>query len=196
MKNILLRDGWRILKNRKGMAAIEFAVVAPVMLLLILGTVEITRYIMFIQRVDFTATSLVNILNRNLNVSRADLAAYHRAGRRMMQTSILERNVQFGTTFTAIQQNDPPPANANVLWQVRRGVAVSRIPSGGFYNTTTGLGLPLAHRDQVTVVEVSARFRPLGVTKGLGDVMGFEVDDVYSSAVARPRFGAFQFPPR
>jgi Flp pilus assembly pilin Flp len=179
--------------DQKAVAAVEFALVVPVMVMLIMGTVEITRYIMFHQRIDFAATSLVNMLNQNLNVYKSDLTVLHNAAARMMENSF-----SHGTVFTAIQQNSPPPVGADVMWQEHRGraYAVSLIAPGGAGSKVTLPNLPLYERDQVVSVEITARFRPLAITRGFNEFLGVGPIDVYKWSMARPRYGAFQFPPR
>lgn len=183
----------KFLGNRQGVAAIEFALVVPVMLMLILGTVEITRFIMFHQRVDFAASSLVNMLNQNLNVYNSDLTVLHRAGFQM-----IEANASVGTIFTAIQQNDPPPVEADVMWQSRRGwsTPISQVAPGGTGSKVTLANYPMLERDQIIVVEIYARFRPLAITRRFNQFLGIRAIEVYKWSMARPRYGAFQFPPR
>jgi Flp pilus assembly pilin Flp len=51
-----------MLRNTHGNAAIEFALVLPLMLLLFIGTVEYGRYVVAAQRTDKTAFNLANLI--------------------------------------------------------------------------------------------------------------------------------------
>lgn len=52
----------RLLRNAQGLALIEFAFVAPVLILLVLGGIEITRFVNITLRVDKAVYDLANII--------------------------------------------------------------------------------------------------------------------------------------
>ncbi len=55
----LLTQYWH---NQRGVAVIEFALVLPMLVLLILGSVETTRYILLHQKMDKTAATMSNVV--------------------------------------------------------------------------------------------------------------------------------------
>jgi Flp pilus assembly protein TadG len=57
-KNILAR----MCKNERGAALIEFIFVSPFIILLVLGSVELTRYVLIVQKVDKSVYTLADIL--------------------------------------------------------------------------------------------------------------------------------------
>ena len=62
-------------KNERGVALIEFALVFPIMLILVFGTVECIRYILVIQKVQKAAYQLTNIVAQHPPATYVDTTA-------------------------------------------------------------------------------------------------------------------------
>lgn len=56
-----------IVRDAKGAAAIEFALVLPVLILLLLGAFDITRYMLIIQKVDKAASLLGHVVSQSVS---------------------------------------------------------------------------------------------------------------------------------
>jgi Flp pilus assembly protein TadG len=63
----------RFARNRRATAAVEFALVAPTMLFIAFGTVEITHALQANRRVENVATSLADVISRDDVVTNAEL---------------------------------------------------------------------------------------------------------------------------
>jgi Flp pilus assembly protein TadG len=64
----------RFARDRKGLAAVEFALIAPMMVLLLLGSVEIVNILQTNRRAENTAASLADVVSRDTEVSDQEVA--------------------------------------------------------------------------------------------------------------------------
>jgi Flp pilus assembly protein TadG len=69
---------------RQGVAATEFALVLPVMVLMYLGTVEVTQGIQAKRRVNMLARTLADLTSQSANLSSTGLASIFDAGKVVM----------------------------------------------------------------------------------------------------------------
>lgn len=65
----------RLIRNRAGVAALEFALVAPVLIALFLGCYEVTDYVRATMRTDQVAQSVAEIIARQASVTNATTGA-------------------------------------------------------------------------------------------------------------------------
>ena len=63
----------RFAVERRGLAAVEFAALLPVMATLYLGSVEVTTAVAIQRKVDLTARSLADLTSQFTAVSNADM---------------------------------------------------------------------------------------------------------------------------
>jgi Flp pilus assembly protein TadG len=67
---IWLRKLWQ---RRDGSALIEFAIAAPVLLTIFVGITEVSRYLLFRDKLQSAATQMLDIINQNSNVNQVAL---------------------------------------------------------------------------------------------------------------------------
>ncbi len=63
----------RIVGDRRGVAAVEFAMILPVLLLLYLGGVEVSQAVSIYRKVTLTARSISDLVARTTNVTNAEM---------------------------------------------------------------------------------------------------------------------------
>jgi Flp pilus assembly protein TadG len=88
MKMNLMSSSWLRAKRStaafavdcRAVAAVELAVIAPLMLLLFFGTVEISSAVAIDRKVTLVAHTLADLISRSTTVTDADLANFFRAG--------------------------------------------------------------------------------------------------------------------
>jgi Flp pilus assembly pilin Flp len=66
-------DARRIWRNRTGVAAVEFALIAPLMVLLLFGVVEVSELLNTNRRVENTAASIADVVARDTIVDDDDI---------------------------------------------------------------------------------------------------------------------------
>ena len=64
----------RLQKDQSGTQIIEFVMIAPILIILLLGTIEIGRYILIHQKVSRTAYTLGNLVTQLDPLSRQDVS--------------------------------------------------------------------------------------------------------------------------
>jgi hypothetical protein len=65
---------FRFIRDNKAVAAIEFALIAPIMFMLFLGGFELTRYVLIYQKISKTTASMSDLISRSPELYEADIA--------------------------------------------------------------------------------------------------------------------------
>jgi len=93
---------FRFISDNKAIAAIEFALIAPVIFVLFLGGFELTRYVLIYQKISKTTSSMSDLISRSPELYEADiansfnavqhlLAPYYEAGDvKVIMTSVMD----------------------------------------------------------------------------------------------------------
>ncbi|MGC1779822.1 MAG: TadE/TadG family type IV pilus assembly protein [Xanthobacteraceae bacterium] len=76
----IVRCTARLRRDRSGVSAVEFAILAPVMLTLFLGSVEATQGIAADRKVELTAHTLADLSSQYTNIADLDMANILAAG--------------------------------------------------------------------------------------------------------------------
>lgn len=189
-----------LLKNNKGVAAIEFALVAPVLILLTYGILEVTRYTYFHQKVADSSSQLMNILNQNLQPNRKEISLIFDASKDIM---LPFEELEYVMIVSAMRKNNSLPNNKlTVEWQLKEGKEAegspnldSEIAPKGKGSKVDIEGLTVRERDQIITVELFTKYQPM-LNAEVFFSMGFARDYIYKSSMARPRYGAFNFEPK
>jgi Flp pilus assembly protein TadG len=101
----------------RGIAAIEFAVIGPVMLLLFFGTLEFSSAIAVDRKVTLVSRTLADLTSQSISVSNTDLANFTTTGKAMMTpyTTTPLASTPLNATITELWI-DPATGNARVQW--------------------------------------------------------------------------------
>jgi Flp pilus assembly protein TadG len=78
------RTAGRMLADRSGIAATEFAVIVPVMLVMFFGTVEFSSGVAVNRKVTLMARTLSDLTSQSTSVSDTDLAGFFAASKGIM----------------------------------------------------------------------------------------------------------------
>lgn len=175
-----------LLREQSGVAYLEFALTIPVLLSLLLGGVEMTRYILMTQKVEKIAITIPDVVSQGSTISTAELDNIILAAAQIMQP--YEFGARGYVIITSVKQTgnysaaNPPRVN----WQYRGGgswLQNSRVGSPG-----TSASLPnnitLFDKENVIVTEVFYNFSPLLVGNGI-----VSNSSLYRSGVFKPRLG-------
>jgi Flp pilus assembly protein TadG len=173
-------------EDRSGIAATEFAVIVPIMLVMFFGTVEFSSGLAVDRKVSLVARALANLTSQGVTASAADLTNYFVAGNKIM-TPYASPNMTISELYI-----DPSSGNARVQWSQgsspRSISSVVAIPSSLIArNPTTNAINP---NQYVILAEVSTLYTP-----AVGYVMaksGVTLSDV---AYAIPRQSTCVFYP-
>lgn len=188
----------KLCKNEAGLAYIEFAIVLPVLLMLFLGGVEITRYVLIIQKLEKTVSTVANVVTQTnpstsqltdaimqdlMNSVQDMMSPYgSTSNMRVIVTDVVDRTNAQSTSTAAPTVNWQFCGGGTLTNQSKLGTTVNRNAN------LTNLGLPSSYAmsagEEVVIAEVYFNFQPITNQNILGNVLQ------YRTAVYMPRLGA------
>ncbi len=179
------RDRWgarNLAADRRGVIALEFALVLPVLILLCFGTVEVGRFVLLQMKLDQLAAAVADLGTRERTLSVATVDDIFAAGAHIVQPFDLAADGRITLSGIGRAAGDEP----RVLWQRRSGGTLD-VPSET--GTVGGLAtLPdeivLGVGQTVVVAEVSFSYR------GMFGLLPERITT--KRAYFRPRLGSLQ----
>lgn len=162
----------RIGACRKGLAALEFALLFPVMLVLFCSVVEMGNFLTVGRKIAQAAQNCADLITQEKSIDNAKFDDVTQAIRLVMEPY---PSTTLAFRVTSVVYNVPTGA-ASVAWQKNVGT----IPAGGPAPTVSATGLGLAG-ESVVLVNLSYQYTPL-----FSNIVpsSFTVSEF---AVARPR---------
>lgn len=178
-----------VLRDRRGVAALELALIAPVLLLLITGTIDVVRYANTVLTLNRTAAN-VSDLATQFDTLTASMTVVHgnEVGVLFQAANEVARPLDLTTAGTVIVSSVANlGAGSRVMWQQRVGTAVSQIGiAGGIPALPTGFMQQAG--DNAVFTEVFYPYTPyLLSAPWLGIANPLTV--LYARAVYQPRLG-------
>lgn len=177
------------LRNKDGVAYVEFAVCLPFLIALLMGAIEVSRYIIIAQKVEKTAATLSDVISQGKTITPTDLSNMIFASSQVMKPYSMGADgyviVSSVKQYGAYSISNP----AKVDWQyTSSGVNGSWTNASlvGIPNGPAALpgGITLNDKDNVIVTEIFFRYQPLVITNGV-----ISASTVYKTAVFKPRLG-------
>lgn len=173
----------RLMRDGRGVSAVELALIAPVLLLLALGVVELGRFVALATRLQHAATTLADLATRDETLSEAALLNLFSAVRHV--TDPFDMSAEGVAIVSAAGRLDD--RGPRVLWQRRGAGALPATSDVGQAGGAAATPAALLSQDGDTVIaaEVYYRYSPwlLGI-----------VPETTLRRVAyyRPRLGSLQ----
>ncbi len=176
--------------RKDGVAAMEFALLAPLLLLMGFGAFEVTRYLLVEEKSDKVAYIIADVIAQDtattLTISELDQTMY-------AATKIMDP-FPFGASGYVIVSSVSRTGSSNpmkVSWQYKGGGTMVRASKVGVVGGTAVLpgNLSIADKENVIVVEVYYLYTPLFAA---GYVNALEL---YRTAIFKPRLGALTTAP-
>ncbi|MDX2073350.1 MAG: TadE/TadG family type IV pilus assembly protein [Alphaproteobacteria bacterium] len=181
-----LRNGlWQC---RRGVAATEFAVALPFLLVLMLGGIEISRYVIIHQKLEKVAYTIADVVSQSDTITTAQLNQAVIAAATIMEPyDFSPDGVVFISSVYKSGSNAP-----TVRWQYSGGGALSASSQIGAVGAVAAMpnGLVLNPSDNVIISEVFYRYQPF-LTGGVFA----DDEDLYKVTIFKPRLGALTTPP-
>jgi hypothetical protein len=174
----------RLFGDRKGIATVEFAIALPVLVLMILGGVEIARYILLQQKLNGIAVTMADLVAQSETLSSDELDTLFTA------VDYVARPFQLGTdgvvVVSSIGATNGNPVQ--IYWQQSGGGSLSTAseiaPSAG--SITMPSGFVIRDGESVIVAEVFFDFTSFFAPHIVPSTR------LYHRAFLRPRFGALR----
>jgi Flp pilus assembly protein TadG len=171
------------LRRRCGSILVETAFVVPILLLIIMGTVEVGRYVLLEQKIARLAANIADLTARSTRLTEDEIDQVFNAA------SFVVAPFELGDQGTVLLSNVGRPrgqSESNVNWQRRgpgTGSDVSQIGTEGG-RATLPARMEVLEGEDVIVAEVYYEYRPLV----FADIVN--AGTLYRTSFARPRFGA------
>jgi Flp pilus assembly pilin Flp len=172
----------RLKRDVRGVAAIEFALLLPVLIALLIGCLEVTFKIWSTQKAEKLAVTLSDVVAQSTAVTSADLTQLTGAVDKIMDP------FPFGADKGKViissvywEQGDDQPV---VNWQCSYGgySASSKFGTQGA-DATLPDGFTLNEKDNIIITEVFYEYEP--IAPGLL----FDTAAIYRKAIFKPRLG-------
>lgn len=161
----------RLLSDRRGVAAAEFALIAPALIFLTMGVFEMSFRFRASEEATRYVHQVADIVSRETDLTADDLRELYNASIFMMKPLDTTENLDLDIASVGFEGSDAEPA---ILW---RRTAGGEVPFD--LTETDGMGI----QDE-TVIRVGVRFHYQSV---LTDLFGGGLMDIERSAYARPR---------
>ncbi|HVT52558.1 MAG TPA: TadE family protein [Dongiaceae bacterium] len=178
----------RFRRDRRGVAAIEFALILPILVLLALGCFEVPRYVLLWQRLERTASGVSDLVAQaDEPMTGSQMSDIMSAGKILMQPYDIINNGSIVVTAIA---NPTGGVGVSNWWRKACGTVntsgtLGSIPANPMTGASTPAGLPAAllpsKDNEVLVTEVYFNFTPVFKT------FIYKGNTLYTIAYTRPR---------
>jgi Flp pilus assembly protein TadG len=141
----------RFVRDRRGLAALEFALIAPMMILVLFGSVELTELLATNRRAENTAASVADVISRDTVIEDDEITDLWTAANALMypnSASPLKIRISSVQVQTATQ--------AKVLWSDGHNGYTAR-GAGSTMSLPAGMMIP---GTSVIVAETTYRYTP------------------------------------
>jgi len=169
-----------LLKNQAGLAAVEFALALPLLIILTFGSIEVTLYILITQKVERVAINLSDLVAQSTTISTTQLNDIIKASGQVM----LPYN--FGTDgYAIISSVSKTGTNAPVVkWQYKSSGTAQTSKVGVVNgNATLPSGFTMVDKDNVIITEVFYNYKPI-----LSGTI-YTSSQIYRYSIYKPRLG-------
>jgi Flp pilus assembly protein TadG len=186
-----LPSRWRrFIEGEQGVTAIEFALVLPVMLLILLGCFEVPRFVMIYQKIARTSSGVADLVAQaDEPITKRQMADIYTAGKIMMQPYDVVAN---GRIYVS-SINNPNGAGVTLTWQTNNSGSVTTVSKLGGQGTNPTGKLPAtlvpASNEEVLAAEVFFNYQPIFST------LIYQGSQLYMVAYTRPRNKNLTTPP-
>jgi hypothetical protein len=173
-----LRD---IARDQTGLAYLEFAVTLPFLIAMLLGGVEVTRYILIAQKVEKVSVTVSDIVSQADTITTSDLDNLVMAAGQVMQPYSFD-----GNAYVIISSVYKTGTNSPVVnWQYSGGGSWIKSSQVGSVGAIANLpdGFTMVDRENVIIAEVFYNYQPIFGSNILN------VSQLYKYAIFKPRLG-------
>lgn len=179
-RKLLARFG----RDKRGMAAVEFAFIVPLMLALLFGMIDTSSGVAIDRKVTLTARALSDLVSQGTNVSQTDLKNFFGLGGSIMAPYTVTPSTVLTQKVTQLAID--ASKNVKVVWSYTGTINGSTVTvATGYTSGITISSVPpnlLVPNTYLIWSEVQYNFTPI-----TGYVMGSTVFPLSESTYTRPR---------
>ena len=160
-------------RNIRGLAAVEFAFIAPILAVMMITLVELTLRYQGVEKFHRYASQAGDLASRTAVLTTADIGDIHSAAERMMQPIEVGENLTITVTSIGFDSSGTP----KILWQRTEPDTATPIP----VTVSDAAGLGYAGD---TVIRTDARFY---YSSAISTAFGLEDIELIRKMYFRPR---------
>lgn len=174
----------RLIRDRSGHAAAELALCIPLLAALLLGGIEVTRYILIAQKLEKIAVTLSDVVTQSDTISSSELDKIILAARQVMKPYSFDAD---GYVIISSVTKEEGSSTPTINWQYTGGGTWTRPSQIGTPGSMANLpaNFVLDNKENVIISEVFYHFEPLfGANIFPSSFM------IYKTGYFRPRLGS------
>jgi Flp pilus assembly protein TadG len=175
---------WRLLCCAAGNVAVEFALSVPVILMMMLGSVEMARFVILHQKMDRVATTMSDLVSRAETITESQISDIFTAAGQVAEPFDL---ASLGVVIVSSVTN-ADGTGATIAWQRSGGGSYSAVSDLGVEGDEPDLpdGFEVREGETAIIAEVFYDFTPF-----LSELI-VEPQVIHRSAHHRPRLGTLE----
>lgn len=178
-------------EGKRGIAALEFALVLPLLMIVFLGIVEFARFSIAHQKIEKLVHSMADFTTQGTTVSTQDLATFSGVAAQIMSPLPFSGTI----IFSSVVNNPASAAPCNgrnspcIIWMgACLGNAASQLGVSGTSPPTNFPLVGMAAGQNVIVAELSYNYQPL-ISYTASVIPSLKAQTIYRNAVYKPRQG-------
>lgn len=178
----------RFARAQAGMAIVEFGLLLPMLMTMFYGCIEVTRYILIVQKTEKLAHTVADVTAQSKTVTVTNQSQLFEATKDIMEPFSTGANSRI---LVSSLYRAPGSSAATVNWRLSGGGTLTAVSALGNVGATPVMpgGFTFNERENVIAAEVFYRFSPLISTRFFGTTT------IYRSAFYKPRLGALTATP-
>lgn len=169
-------------RAQEGIAYLEFAIALPFLIALFLGAVEMTRYIIIVQKVEKATVTVTDVVAQSSAIGTTQLGQLVQAASQIMLPYSFDSNGYVIITSVSKTGSSPPV----IRWQYKGGgswIKPSLIGNGTGATASLPAGLTLDDKENIIIAEIYYNFQPMLVNSVING------GQIYKVSVFKPRLG-------
>lgn len=179
----------RFVRNEAGMAMVEFGLLLPMLITMFYGCIEVTRYILIVQKTEKLAHTIADVTAQSKTITVASENQLFEATKDIMDPFTTGANSRI--LVSSLYRAAGASTTATVNWRLSGGGTMTVTSAIGNVGATPVMpgGFAFNERENVIAAEVFYQFNPLISTRFFG------ATTIYRSAFYKPRLGALTATP-
>jgi Flp pilus assembly protein TadG len=172
----------RLHRNQQGVAYLEFALALPMLVMMFMGAVEVTRFVIMTEKVEKVAIAVSDLTAQSSTATNTGMSDIVKAAEQIMLP------YTFGSGGYVIVSSITKTGTAapKVNWQYKGGGTMNKNSLVGSAGSAASLptGFTMADKENVIITEVFYNYTPLFSGRILKSKL------IYKTSFYKPRLGA------
>lgn len=174
LSRLFRRPARRLVSDKRGIAAVEFALIAPTLVVMFMGVIEVTFRFQASEEATRYVHQVADLVSREHSMTTSDLNSIYDASVHMMRPLQTTNNLDLDILAVAYRKDESDNIQPEILWRRTAGTGVPFDE-----NDVTGLG-----GEDESIIWVGVRYR---YSSPVTTLFGGPVVNIERKSFARPR---------